>query len=195
MPTPTRAPTIPEVGVEVTKVDQHDPIIAGWKQRYMITVANRGSEKLGFVTVRDSLPPGCDPLLEESTDGASATDGIVTWRLNELPAGDKLDIELIVHVHSTHPHGAILTNCVEVTARTVESASVCEDTMVVHEGLPVPTRRPTSSPTGTAIVRPTSTLTKAARVRVYLPLMLKPASAVPLSIRVDARDGPIRARR
>ena len=195
-PRPTRAPTVPTVPVARVAAsirDEHDPIIAGWKQRYTVSLRNEGDGDLNQLSVSDTVPPGCDAILDESSEGASVDDGKVIWILDRLPAGGKLDLELVMRVWSTHKHGSILTNCVEVSAKGLAPIMACEDTVVMHEGPPTPTRRPTATATPPTSI-PTLTPTIDTYHLAHLPLILKPANAVPLRIGLAAGNGPRRSR-
>jgi uncharacterized repeat protein (TIGR01451 family) len=117
----TRATTVVEPGdldLALTLVGPADPVIAGGRFKYMLTVSHRGpsGDSLAGVQVEAELPDGVD-LLEiqgaECGDCMEATDGscVVVCTMDTLTVGAQLELQLVVK--SMRPPGSTF----EVTSR------------------------------------------------------------------------------
>jgi len=141
--------------------DWHDPICAGWNQRYSLSFRNTSSSAVSNVRLVSALPAEGEPLLSLSTSGAvyDSAKHQVYWQIPSVPAKQQVTYYLEMKVKSTAPVGATLKNCAWIAAgNTVVTQQVCAQTAT-------PTPEPTAAPSPTA--------TPGSGLRIYLPLLTR----------------------
>ncbi|NJP30992.1 COG1361 S-layer family protein [Micromonospora thermarum] len=108
--------------LSVSKSDSPDPVVAGEKITYTITVGNAGPSTAQGVTVTDTLPAGTTYVSGVDGNGAGIctlvqTDTVVC-ALGALNPGQTRTVFLTVLVAPSVPDGTTLTNRVTVSAAT-----------------------------------------------------------------------------
>jgi uncharacterized repeat protein (TIGR01451 family) len=141
--------------LSVTKVDLRDPVYAGDKVRYAITVANSGASALTNVLVTDGLPTGTYFAPGGGNAGWVYAGGAVSRSLGSLDVGVSQALYLELHTGSA-VRGSI-TNTVTVRADGVPPVSASAGTRILPP--PTPTRTQTATPTPTSTATPTPTQT------------------------------------
>jgi len=174
LPTATATP-LPTLDVEdgtspylyVTQVDLYDPLCQGWKQRYGIWVSNVGMVTVTNVVLTDTPPLGCEPVLEDSTAGATY-DGArqVVWTLGAMAPGEAMKYEVQVRVPTWLKLGDWLTNqavvscdqIAQVASQETSLLSACAWLKETLTAVPVllPTDEPSITPTPTGTSTPSS---------------------------------------
>ena len=152
--------------LDVDKTDWHDPLCAGWRQRYTILVRNTQNVALTNVVVTDTLPASTLPLFGESSAGAAqVSPGVIRWNLGGMSALETRTLYLELHTFSTIRDKTIITNTVHATAAEGVSDWALAETMMIQCAPPTstptatPTRTPTATATPTATSTPTATFT------------------------------------
>lgn len=79
------AALLPSADLEVTKVGRPDPVNAGQKLFYDVTVTNHGPDTAVNTVVTDQLPPAVTYVSDSG--GCTASGGVVTCHLGDLPNG------------------------------------------------------------------------------------------------------------
>ena len=149
----------------VNLTDQHDPLCRDWQQRYGIWLSNLGAITLTNVVITDLLPALGDPVLADSSDGATydAEQGAVSWAVGAMPPGTAHKLELQVAFPRWMLEGQWIVNQVLVSndqlpfQGTQERSLLSEcpwlkETQAAREVvLPTaaPSRTPTASPSAT----------------------------------------------
>jgi uncharacterized repeat protein (TIGR01451 family) len=150
--TPTREP-----GLDVRKVDNPDPVEAGYRIYYTIYITNTGGFVIDNVQVVDVL--SSDTYYVSSDPVGQYADGMVFWSIASLDVGASSTLNLVVGTFTVFR--GIASNTVTVSAPGVSTASDNETTEVV--GPPgEPTRTRTATPTATQSATPTDTPTSTA---------------------------------
>jgi len=138
--------------ISVNKYDRLDPLPAGWFVRYVIQVTNNDSTDLAGVLVTDTLP--AETFFGSADQGGILAGDEVRWNLANLPAGETLNLNLLLGTYSTL-RGTITNSVAASFHRAVVTDT--ETTLIVAPPALTPT--PTSTPTDTPTVAPTSTST------------------------------------
>ena len=154
-------PACPVVSIPVTmtvlprflgvgKSDYIDPLHAGMKQRYTITISNPLASGVTNVVVSDTLPSMTYPLLDESTPGGvfDEESRTVAWEIPELGSGQSVLLELCLGTYPTIGEGIVLTNTVWLYGSETIPVTATERTAMLA-----------AIPTTTAVASPTSTCT------------------------------------
>gem|GEM_PF-2792875 len=102
----------PEADVGIEKTDDPDPVIAGNRLTYTITVTNYGPSDTYDVEIRDTLPDGVT-YVEDDCNGIWR-DTYWEWEVTELPAGSSVSCRITVSVDQSLPEGSTLVNTVEI---------------------------------------------------------------------------------
>jgi uncharacterized repeat protein (TIGR01451 family) len=103
-------------GADLTifKDDQPDPVKAGERITYTITVTNEGPGDAQGVVVTDPVPS--DATVQEVQDGGTESGGTVTWNLGDLTVGQSVSVHLVVLVDVNHDGD--VTNTATVSSAT-----------------------------------------------------------------------------
>jgi len=107
-------------------MDSPDPVITGQNLTYTIEVTNSGPDTAMDVSLSDTLPASV--TFVAGSAGCSEAGGVVTCDLDDVAAGDTVEITIIVEVDCALADGAILTNTVSVTATTPDPAEANNST-------------------------------------------------------------------
>ncbi|WP_268035365.1 gliding motility-associated C-terminal domain-containing protein, partial [Algoriphagus sp. PAP.12] len=96
------------VSLSVTKSANVETVLPGGLVVYMINVMNSGQGIAGDVTIHDTL----DEALEfiAATDGGTVSNGVVTWEISELGAGESRTVTLEVQVAEDVTGGTEISN-------------------------------------------------------------------------------------
>ena len=154
---PEDDPTVLLVGVGVQVTDWHDPLCAGWNQRYTIEVINDSDQDLTHVRVVDTLPDErLYLLLDESSPGAipELATYSVSWEIDSIPAGTTHTLYLEIRPWSSVADGTLFKNCVRVESDQMPPFQNCAVTLMQQCAPPPP---PTATATATATATPTAT--------------------------------------
>ncbi len=104
----------PVVDVQVTKVDDVDPVNAGGVVTYTLLVRNNGPSTATGVIVTDTLPAGVTYRSSSSTQGSvTSSNGVVTANVGTLANGAQATILLAVDIDASTT--GTITNTVTVT--------------------------------------------------------------------------------
>ena len=111
--------------LNLTKIDNPDPVIAGKLLNYTITVKNDGRENITNITVKEYYDPNvtfvsANPMPDKDND---------TWYYDLLKPGENFDIKITVRVKKVE-NGTILINEVKLTSDQV-SDETRENTTVL----------------------------------------------------------------
>lgn len=111
-------------------------VTSGGEITWDVRVANTGAFDARGVVVTDELPAGL--TFESATAGGTETDGVVSWILPDLAAGDELVLK-VTAVLADDAEGQ-LENCAEVAPPVgwAEVPSSCATSEIVPPGTPVP---------------------------------------------------------
>jgi uncharacterized repeat protein (TIGR01451 family) len=146
--------------LDVDKADWVDPLCAGWKQQYTITVQNTQAYTLTGVILTDALPAGTLPLLNESSAGAAVVaPSVVQWDLGTMNPGETKTLYLKIHTFSSIPHNTVITNTAWATAGEGASDWGLAETLMIQCVQPTATPTATATRTSTATHTSTPTLT------------------------------------
>jgi uncharacterized repeat protein (TIGR01451 family) len=102
----------PRSDLAVTKTDSADPVLAGARLTYSITVSNNGPDAATNVLVADSLPAGV--TLASTSGCAEDPIGVPGCTIASLAAGDSADVVIVVDVAPTT--SGDITNSVTVSS-------------------------------------------------------------------------------
>jgi uncharacterized repeat protein (TIGR01451 family) len=106
--------------LNVGKIAVTDPITAGARLSYLITVGNAGPSDARNVILVDTLPAGLTPVSATPTEGGPCDlSGPITCPLGAIAPGQIISVTLIVDVSSAQIEG--LANSVNVGSDTAES--------------------------------------------------------------------------
>lgn len=169
--------------LDVDKSDWVDPLCAGWKQQYTITVRNTQPYTLTGVVLTDTLPPSTLPLLAESSAGAvQVAPGVIEWNLGSMDTGETRTLSLKIHTFSSIRHNTVITNTAWATAAEGVSDWGVAETLIIQ------CEPPTATPTATATA--TSTSTRTATATATQTPTLTPTATPTLSATVTATATP-----
>lgn len=130
--TPTPLPRL-----EVSVRDWHDPLIASWRQRYTIVVANVGPVPAHQVTLVDMLPARTWALLDQSSAGATLdSQGRVVWEIGTMPPGATQTYYLEIGTSLALTHCSYVTNRVEVWSAGLLVEEAQSHTLIMRAGQP-----------------------------------------------------------
>ena len=185
-PNPTMTPTLePTLDLDdgaspyiyISMIDQYEPLCKGWKQRYSIWLSNVGLVTVTNVVLSDTLPLGSEPLLRDSTQGATYDgDRTVVWEIGSMAPGEVVKHELQLNVATWLEAGKWLTNKVAVSSDQVPFVAKTEQSLfsdcvwqIQTEAarplkLPTTLPTPTTSPTGVVTLSGKPTLLPTATV-------------------------------
>ncbi|WP_156810381.1 COG1361 S-layer family protein, partial [Nitritalea halalkaliphila] len=90
--------------------------IAGENLAYTITVTNNGPSDAQEVVVTDPIPVGTSFVSADM--GGMLENGIVTWNVGALPAGETVTLSLVVLVDANLADGTIISNIARVESPT-----------------------------------------------------------------------------
>ncbi len=113
--------------LQISKIDQFDPVQPGGPMVYQIAVTNTGPSAAKNVVVIDTLPAGVSfqsASIGCSSDG-SATGGVVTCSRATLAVGATVIYEITVFAPLDVTSGTVLTNT--ATADAINSLPVTDD--------------------------------------------------------------------
>ena len=106
---PSETTVIAEADLSVTKLADPDPVVAGKKLTYTITVVNNGPSDATGVSVVDILPAGTELVL--GSIGSCSEDGVsLTCDIGTLEADDTNIITFKVIVDEDTEHGTVIQN-------------------------------------------------------------------------------------
>ena len=109
----TYFPPIPHADLYLTKIDEHDPIVAGETETYSIRVFNDGPDASTGYSVIDNLPSGVTFVSATSADGTcNESSGVVTCEMDGLAVDGEADITITVTIDSQT--SGIITNSVDI---------------------------------------------------------------------------------
>jgi uncharacterized repeat protein (TIGR01451 family) len=109
-------PTTPSADLSIVKVDVPDPVSAGERITYTMTVTNAGPGDALDVVVTDPVPAAT--TVDQVLDGGSLNGGVVSWNLGSVAAGASVSVRLIVLVDVNHDGD--LTNTATVASPTAD---------------------------------------------------------------------------
>ena len=148
------------LALDVEKTDWHDPLCAGWKQRYTIQVRNIQNFALTSVIVTDTIPASTLPLLGESSAGAvQVSPGVIQWNVGSMGALETRTLYLELHTYSSIRHNTVITNTVWATAAEGASDWAIAETLIIQCAPPTSTATATATSTRTATATATATAT------------------------------------
>jgi uncharacterized repeat protein (TIGR01451 family) len=142
----------------VRKVDDADPVQAGFHIHYSIYITNTAAAVINNVSVIDTLPS--QTYYVNSNPGAEHSGGTVTWSIASLNAGAGVKLLLELGTYSTF--SGTVTNNVTASAAGIVPAQDSETTTLntpPATATPTVTGTPTPTATGTATSVPTATAT------------------------------------
>ncbi len=161
--TPTALPTLAlEDGVSpylyLTLMDQYEPLCAGWRQRYSIWLTNVGMITVTNVTLTDTLPLGCEPVLADCTADAAydADRHTLSWKVGDTAPGAGRKFELRVVAASWLETGKWLSNNVIASCDQIPYLANTEQTLLSdckflkETAAAKPVALPTVEPSGAA---------------------------------------------
>ncbi|PRY90342.1 gliding motility-associated C-terminal domain-containing protein, partial [Mongoliibacter ruber] len=96
----------------IQKSAMSSTVAAGEELTYQISINNRGSGSAQDVIVTDPIPEGT-AFVSANLDGAH-TNGVVTWSLGTVEAGESIDLELTVLVDEDLSGGTTIRNIATV---------------------------------------------------------------------------------
>lgn len=107
----------PAADVSVSVSDAPDPVIAGQNLTYVLTVANAGPSAATTVQMVDTLPANVTLVSSTPAGPACVASGSgVVCQLGDLPAGDEIQVTLIVQVNPAAT--GTLSNAATVSSAT-----------------------------------------------------------------------------
>ena len=127
-----------EADLEIYKKDSPDPVQAGNRLTYTLTVTNYGPSNATSVVVTDTLPSGVTFVSATSGQGtAREQNGIVTWNIGNLANGTTATLTIVITVPSSAEEGSILINTASVNATEndpyTDNNTTTQTTSVVKE--------------------------------------------------------------
>ncbi|MBC7249991.1 MAG: DUF11 domain-containing protein [Anaerolineae bacterium] len=96
--------------LSITKSDVVDPVDAGDEIAYQIRFSNNGNENASGVVITDYVPISTTFSRTTGDPPGVHDDGVVTWNVGTLGAGESRDVFLYVTVASIVPAGTVITN-------------------------------------------------------------------------------------
>ncbi|HEX8115777.1 MAG TPA: hypothetical protein VF521_00770 [Pyrinomonadaceae bacterium] len=102
----------PSADVSVTKADSPDPVTAGRRLTYTVTVANNGPDRATGATVTDTLPPGVTFVSADASNGNCTGTAPVSCNLGALRKGETAKVTIVVRPRTA----GTLTNRAQVSA-------------------------------------------------------------------------------
>jgi uncharacterized repeat protein (TIGR01451 family) len=138
----------PEADLEISKVDDIDPVVAGNQLTYTVNVLNNGPDAAASVALTDTLPSGVSFVsATPSSPTCSEAGGTVTCSLGTVASGSNTDVIIVVDVNPGT--SGIITNLATVSTTTTDTDSsnddTSEDTNVTVPGKDDTTTKLTSS--------------------------------------------------
>ncbi|HYG73085.1 MAG TPA: hypothetical protein VEC15_12485 [Actinomycetota bacterium] len=106
----------PPADLSIFKEDMPDPVFAGERITYTITVSNAGPGPAEDVVVTDAVPAAT--TVADILDGGSESGGVITWTLGTLAAGASATVRLVVGVDANHDGD--VTNVASVASSTTD---------------------------------------------------------------------------
>ena len=148
-----------EPSLAIEKLDEQDPLPAGYSLHYTITITNDGDSQLPYVFVSDTIPletlyVGAAPAGTWAPEVRS-----VNWTFENMSVGDVQEIHLYLHPFTTIPAGTVITNVVSALAFPEFPFETPVAIATDEEGTSIVEPPPTSTPTFTATFTPTPTAT------------------------------------
>uniref|UniRef100_UPI000716A6E2 T9SS type B sorting domain-containing protein n=1 Tax=Algoriphagus resistens TaxID=1750590 RepID=UPI000716A6E2 len=95
-----------ETELSVVKTQDVSEVKTGELITYTIAISNLGEYDARNMVVSDTIPDGT--MLVEASDGGQEAEGIVTWMIDGIPAGETVELELKVMV--TAEEGSIVNS-------------------------------------------------------------------------------------
>ncbi|MDP6716326.1 MAG: hypothetical protein QF368_17130, partial [SAR202 cluster bacterium] len=124
--------------LNVSKVENSDPVTPGSNLSYTITVQNGGPSTSTNVMLTDSLPAGVSYIV--TSNGCVETNGVVSCALGDLAASETATRVVQVTVLSASS-GTVLTNTASATSTTPDgnaSNNTATITTTIQDGVSVP---------------------------------------------------------
>ena len=104
--------------LQLTKIDDHDPVVAGTALTYTLHVRNAGPSDASAVSITDTLPPFV--TFVGASSGCTEATGVVTCSVATLDAYADASFAVTVEVAAAVPAGATLENHAVVTANELD---------------------------------------------------------------------------
>jgi len=145
----------PGADLSLTKMDSHDPAIAGTSLTYTLTVVNHGPSDATGVYVTDTLPSGVTFVSATASPGTTYDNGTGLWTVGDL--ADSGSATLTITVTTARSTRGTITNVAEASANEADPApgnnSVAESTLVNGEADLAVSKQDTPDPViaGTAL--------------------------------------------
>lgn len=117
------APVSALAQLAIDKYDLVDPVYPDTLLAYVVVAANQGPSTAAGLIVTDALPPGVT-YMSSTAACAEGPAGLLTCDLGALGAGERSSFQVLVHVGSAVPNGAVLHNTVTLTSTTPLTESV-----------------------------------------------------------------------
>ncbi|MCI0440162.1 MAG: hypothetical protein L0177_13690 [Chloroflexi bacterium] len=89
-------------------------VVAGGQLTYTIGIVNQGPSTATSVVLTDTLPAGMSFDQASSSDGCSASEGVVSCDVGEIAVGEEVEVTIVVAVSPSVEDGTILDNEVVV---------------------------------------------------------------------------------
>ncbi|MCR9016836.1 DUF7507 domain-containing protein [Aquiflexum gelatinilyticum] len=113
----------------ITKTTPLPEVLAGAEIVYTISIQNNGPSTARNITVSDALP--ASTAFVSADNGGVHANGIVTWTIPTLNAGEKLDIILTVNALDGLATGVVISNIASATSPTdPDSPHISEPSIV-----------------------------------------------------------------
>ncbi len=147
-----------------------EEIQVGKKATFVISVRNAGNATAHDVRVVDSVPQGVR-FSGSAPEAAPTTDGILTWNLGEMAAGDErtITVELIPEVQGEVGSNALVYFAAQASVRTVATLPKLEFELKSQSEMLIGSRQQVQ-----VIVKNSGTgVARGARLEVDLPELLK----------------------
>ena len=104
----------------VTKIGHPNPVSAGEELTYTIQYANVGNVPAEDVVLTDMLPD--DVTFLSATGGGKEEQGIISWNIGTLAAGESGVVEVKVKVNDNLNQGDTIENVASITDRVYAQA-------------------------------------------------------------------------
>ncbi len=121
--------------INITKVDEPDPVAPGGLLTYTLTISNPGTSALTSLVITDAVP--ANTAFASASHAGAEADGVVSWSMSSLPAGSSVNRTLVVTV-STSASGQITNETYGVRSTEVPTPTWGAAVQTTVSGGPTP---------------------------------------------------------